>query len=171
VRHQTTKELTHLPGFSHAPSPGSTSPPLSSTSTGSRSSLASLTNSPQYLTDLLHPYIPSRTLRSSDSGLRSIPPSRLRTFGDRAFSVTAPTLWNSVTPLLSTSSNQPLKLIYSTSPSINNSISPPLTLPFLPPVLFLCFMSCPCMFLCKATLRLWKALYQFKLLLWQQRVH
>ena len=63
--------------------------------------------SPQYLTDLLHPYIPSRTLRSSDSGLRSIPPSRLRTFGDRAFSVTAPTLWNSVTPLLSTSSNQP----------------------------------------------------------------
>ncbi|XP_033984241.1 uncharacterized protein LOC117480927, partial [Trematomus bernacchii] len=52
--------------------------------------------SPQYLTDLLHPYIPSRTLRSSDSGLLSIPHSRLRTFGDRAFSVAAPTLWNSL---------------------------------------------------------------------------
>ncbi|KAL3048824.1 hypothetical protein OYC64_008328 [Pagothenia borchgrevinki] len=38
----------------------------------------------------------SRNLRSSDSGLLSIPHSRLRTFGDRAFSVAAPTLWNSL---------------------------------------------------------------------------
>ncbi|KAK5918591.1 hypothetical protein CgunFtcFv8_003341 [Champsocephalus gunnari] len=52
--------------------------------------------SPQYLTNLLHPYILSRTLRSSDSSLLSIPHSHLRTFGDRAFSVAAPTLWNSL---------------------------------------------------------------------------
>ncbi|KAF7641275.1 hypothetical protein LDENG_00286490, partial [Lucifuga dentata] len=38
------------------------------------------------------PYTPSRTLRSSDQGLLVIPHSRLKTKGDRAFEVTAPTL-------------------------------------------------------------------------------
>ncbi|KAL3058228.1 hypothetical protein OYC64_010411 [Pagothenia borchgrevinki] len=56
------------------------------------------TLAPQYLTDLLHPYTPSRSLRSSDTGLLSIPRSRLRTVGDRAFSVAAPTLWNALPP-------------------------------------------------------------------------
>ncbi|KAL3066517.1 hypothetical protein OYC64_016470 [Pagothenia borchgrevinki] len=56
------------------------------------------TIAPQYLTDLLHPYTPSRSLRSSDTGLLSIPRSRLRTVGDRAFSVAAPTLWNALPP-------------------------------------------------------------------------
>ncbi|XP_010775187.1 arginine-glutamic acid dipeptide repeats protein-like [Notothenia coriiceps] len=48
-----------------------------------------------YLTDL-HPYTPSRSLRSSDTGLLSIPRSRPRTVGDRAFSLAAPTLWNAL---------------------------------------------------------------------------
>ncbi|XP_010783025.1 ryanodine receptor 2-like [Notothenia coriiceps] len=52
------------------------------------------TLAPQYLLDLLHPYTPSRSLRSSDTGLLSIPCSCLRTVGDRAFSVAAPPLWN-----------------------------------------------------------------------------
>ncbi|XP_041642854.1 uncharacterized protein LOC121509496, partial [Cheilinus undulatus] len=51
---------------------------------------------PQYLSDLLHPYIPSRNLRSSDTGLLSMPKTKLRTYGDRAFSAAAPTLWNTL---------------------------------------------------------------------------
>ncbi|KAJ8375275.1 hypothetical protein SKAU_G00058550 [Synaphobranchus kaupii] len=49
-----------------------------------------------YLSDRLHAYTPSRNLRSSDTGLLSIPHTSLRTFGDRAFSAAAPTLWNSL---------------------------------------------------------------------------
>ncbi|XP_032387662.1 uncharacterized protein LOC116699262 [Etheostoma spectabile] len=49
---------------------------------------------PQYLTDLLHPYTQSRSLRSSDKDLLAVPNSRLRTFGDRAFCVSAPSLWD-----------------------------------------------------------------------------
>ena len=48
---------------------------------------------PEYLMNLLLPYIPSRTLRSSDKQLLVV--SRASSaFGDRAFSVVAPTLWN-----------------------------------------------------------------------------
>ncbi|KAK0147495.1 hypothetical protein N1851_013028 [Merluccius polli] len=53
---------------------------------------------PQYLSDLLHLHTTSRTLRSTDSGLLSIPHPRLHTFGDRAFSVAAPAHWNSLPP-------------------------------------------------------------------------
>ncbi|GLD56924.1 uncharacterized protein AKAME5_000920900 [Lates japonicus] len=49
---------------------------------------------PQYLLDLLHQHTPSVNLRSSDSGLLSVPSTK--TFGDRAFSVAAPTLCNSL---------------------------------------------------------------------------
>ncbi len=41
---------------------------------------------PHYLSQLLSVYTPSRDLRSSDSGLLVIPPTRLRSMGDRAFS-------------------------------------------------------------------------------------
>ena len=51
---------------------------------------------PQYLSNLLHPYTQPRNLRSSGTGQLSIPHTRMQTFGDRAFSVTAPTLWNSL---------------------------------------------------------------------------
>ncbi|KAG1960363.1 hypothetical protein F2P79_006255 [Pimephales promelas] len=49
---------------------------------------------PQYLFDLLHPYTQLRSLRSFDKDLLAVPKSRLRTFGDRAFCVGAPSLWN-----------------------------------------------------------------------------
>ncbi|KAF7666068.1 hypothetical protein LDENG_00121230, partial [Lucifuga dentata] len=48
-------------------------------------------------------YIPGRSLRSSNQGLLIIPHLRLKTKGDRAFEVaapTAPTLWNSLPPSL-----------------------------------------------------------------------
>lgn len=51
---------------------------------------------PSYLTDLLKPYVPDRNLRSSDSALLVVPKSRLITKGDRAFSIKAPRLWNSL---------------------------------------------------------------------------
>ena len=53
---------------------------------------------PQYLTDLLHVYHPLRDLCSTDLGLLSIPRTRRQTIGSRAFSVVAPTLWNSLPP-------------------------------------------------------------------------
>ena len=51
---------------------------------------------PSYLEELLEPYAPSRSLRSSHQHLLKVPKSRLKTVGDRAFSVSAPTLWNSL---------------------------------------------------------------------------
>ncbi len=51
---------------------------------------------PMYLSELLHPYTPSRCLRSSDQNLLIVPQSRLKRRGDRAFSVVGPRLWNSL---------------------------------------------------------------------------
>ena len=48
---------------------------------------------PEYLTTLLIPHIPNRTLRSSDKQLLVVPRAS-SALGDRAFSVAAPTLWN-----------------------------------------------------------------------------
>ncbi|XP_074505684.1 uncharacterized protein LOC141775842 [Sebastes fasciatus] len=56
---------TRLPGFSPAPSPGSTSPPPSSTSTGSRSSPASPTKSSSSPTNPSTPWLLSTYLTSS----------------------------------------------------------------------------------------------------------
>ncbi len=42
------------------------------------------------------PYNPSRSLRSSNLNLLTIPRSRLKHRGDRAFSVVGPRLWNSL---------------------------------------------------------------------------
>ena len=49
---------------------------------------------PQYLSELLHPYVPCRNLRSSDAFLLETPHSHLVSCGDRSFSVSAPRLWN-----------------------------------------------------------------------------
>ena len=50
---------------------------------------------PRYLLDLLSRNCPTRPLRSSnDSSRLVIPRSRLVTYGDRAFSIQAPRLWN-----------------------------------------------------------------------------
>ena len=51
---------------------------------------------PGYLKDLLVPYVPSRSLRSSDTALLRIKKSRLVTFGDKSFEVVAPRLWNAL---------------------------------------------------------------------------
>ena len=49
---------------------------------------------PCYITNLLHLYTPNRLLRSSSKFLLQVPKSNLKTYGDRAFSVCAPKLWN-----------------------------------------------------------------------------
>ncbi|KAF7654411.1 hypothetical protein LDENG_00070170 [Lucifuga dentata] len=53
-----------------------------------------------YTVELLQPYTPGRSLRSSDQGLLVIPRSRFKTKDDRAFEVAALTLWNSLPPSL-----------------------------------------------------------------------
>ena len=49
---------------------------------------------PVFISNLLVRYEPSRNLRSTDKYLLQIPKTRLKTYGDRAFSVSAPRLWN-----------------------------------------------------------------------------
>ena len=50
--------------------------------------------SPIYITELLHPKVNRRALRSSNKGLLDIPATKLITKGDCAFKKVAPTLWN-----------------------------------------------------------------------------
>ncbi|CDR08879.1 unnamed protein product, partial [Oncorhynchus mykiss] len=45
-------------------------------------------------TDLVLPYVPTRTLRSQDAGLLIVPRISKQTVGGRAFSYRAPFLWN-----------------------------------------------------------------------------
>ena len=52
---------------------------------------------PPYISDLLHPYCPSRTLRSLDTSLLTVPRFSLETFGKRSLSVSGPAVWNSLT--------------------------------------------------------------------------
>jgi hypothetical protein len=51
---------------------------------------------PTYLQELLHPYEPTRSLRSSTQCLLQVPKTHLKTYGDRAFEMAAPTVWNSL---------------------------------------------------------------------------
>ena len=51
---------------------------------------------PAYINSLLKNYKPSRNLRSVDQGLLTVPRSNQRIYGDRAFSVPAPKLWNAL---------------------------------------------------------------------------
>ena len=51
---------------------------------------------PLYLKELLVPYNPSRNLRSASALKLSVPKSRLKTCGDKAFCVIGPKLWNSL---------------------------------------------------------------------------
>ena len=52
---------------------------------------------PSYLKELLTPYRPNRTLRSSSDKLRLVTvPYNLKTYGYRSYSVHAPILWNSL---------------------------------------------------------------------------
>ena len=49
---------------------------------------------PSYLSELVNVRCLDRTLRSSGGLVLDVPKSRTKTFGDRAFSVAAPRLWN-----------------------------------------------------------------------------
>jgi len=70
------------------------------------------TTEPAYLHSLLKHYVPSRSLRPSDSNLLSVP--HVRTcLGSRSFAVAAPTIWNT------------LPLDIRNSPSICCFLSPP----------------------------------------------
>lgn len=51
---------------------------------------------PRYLSELLLPYNPIHSLRSSGSGLLSVPRSQLSNMGGRLFSGAAPKIWNSL---------------------------------------------------------------------------
>ncbi len=51
---------------------------------------------PDYLHDLLSVHTPGRALRSANQNILVVPRTRLRTYGDRAFSVAAPKLWNNL---------------------------------------------------------------------------
>ena len=51
------------------------------------------TGTPSYLSERLHPYVPSRTLRSSSSTNLYVPRTNLH-FGSRSFHIAAPTVWN-----------------------------------------------------------------------------
>ena len=51
---------------------------------------------PSYISYLLTPYIPSRSLRSSRQSLLIVPRSIQKSYGDRAFVVAALRLWNAL---------------------------------------------------------------------------
>ena len=76
---------------------------------------------PEYLSSLLCPYNPPRTLRSSSGNLLTVP-RVTSVFQSRAFSVEAPRLWNSLPA--------PLRALADLSPSFSGSCS--LNVPSLP---------------------------------------
>ena len=58
-------------------------------------------SAPQYLSACLHRYVPSRTLRSSsDTLLSKVPRAKFSSAGQRDFTYTGPTSWNSLPPSL-----------------------------------------------------------------------
>jgi hypothetical protein len=57
---------------------------------------------PAYLCELLVPYVPARSLRSSSVILLVVPKTRTTTYGDRSFSAVAPKLWNGLPDVIRT---------------------------------------------------------------------
>ena len=51
---------------------------------------------PLYLSQLIVPYNPTRNLRSAGRHLLEVPNVRLKSYGDRAFLVSAPKHWNEI---------------------------------------------------------------------------
>ena len=51
---------------------------------------------PAYLSELVHIYTPQRTLRSSSDNLTLCRPRTSRSYGERSFSSSAPSVWNSL---------------------------------------------------------------------------
>ena len=54
------------------------------------------TAEPSYLSELISPYVPARTLRSSNTYLLAIPTGVTSHFSSRSFSVSPPSTWNSL---------------------------------------------------------------------------
>jgi hypothetical protein len=59
---------------------------------------------PVYMSDMLEPYVPARTLRSGDLHLLCVPRT-YRSWGDRAFSKAGPELWNNLPLAVRTSAS------------------------------------------------------------------
>ena len=53
-------------------------------------------SAPDYITELIKPYTPSRSLRSSNKLLLFKPRFNLLTYGGRSFTMAAPSVWNSL---------------------------------------------------------------------------
>ena len=53
-------------------------------------------SAPSYISELLHPYHPDRSLRSMNLSLLHETTARLKTCGDRAFVICSPKLWNAM---------------------------------------------------------------------------
>ncbi len=49
---------------------------------------------PPYISELLHPYMPTHSLRSADQLFLNVPKTKRKLRGDHAFAVAAPKLWN-----------------------------------------------------------------------------
>jgi hypothetical protein len=60
---------------------------------------------PDYITELLDIYKPKRTLRSASQNLLAVPQSNTKTYGEKAFQVSAPKLWNSLPDYIRLSSS------------------------------------------------------------------
>ena len=60
---------------------------------------------PEYLTELITIYNPGRSLRSNGSLILNVPRSDTKSWGDRAFSIAVPRLWNSLPIELRTTTN------------------------------------------------------------------
>ena len=70
---------------------------------------------PSYISELLKYYTSERKLRSSSQHLLATPKATLKTYGERAFAVAAPRLWNLIPLELTSSSSidifkRPLKI-------------------------------------------------------------
>ncbi|XP_033641004.1 uncharacterized protein LOC117301244 [Asterias rubens] len=64
--------------------------------------------SPHYISELITPYTPTRSLRSSSQLLLQVPPYKTKTYGKRTFAFSAPTLWNSLPATLRSQINPDL---------------------------------------------------------------
>ena len=51
---------------------------------------------PDYISEPLTLYMPSRALRSSCQMLLVVPKTKTKLYGDRSFAASAPTLWNAL---------------------------------------------------------------------------
>lgn len=59
--------------------------------------------SPAYISQMLQPYVPTRTLRSESQSLLCIPKTRTVRYGDRSFHKASPTIWNTLPDNIKTS--------------------------------------------------------------------